>query len=471
MLSNVPHTFTSPFPPNNPLNNHGDNVGTSLNNDDPFQSLYDSLASLSLTINSGPWPTTDGNYHYPEAACSNTTANNNNNNHNNNSNHPVPSRPAAAAHRQHDRAAVVTVTPVFPPGDNVVFAHSSFFTRPAPAAGTRYYYSQYPDLPAPARVRAEVAAAAAGRGTEGSAGGAAAGASEAKLVPFPALGLLVKYGPEGVAGVSAAEAKAMLLVRRALMAASLASGPSPAPVSVSVPVPVPEVFGWRRDAETGERFVYMDLPQGEILEDRWAGLSEVEREAVCAQLRDVVAEWRRLRLGGVEFVGSVDNGPLQDEVFRRCAMAGAPPAGPFPTVAMFHDYFVSMAVAVSQSRYAAGSAGGGGGGQVRYTPHHLFPEHVPVVFTHGGLHPRNIVVSAGPRPRVVAILGWEQAGWYPAYWELCKARLECSRRGRLGGWETKYLPWILGSQGLDAEMQGWRLGALTQYWDYFVGLM
>lgn len=131
-----------------------------------------------------------------------------------------------------------------------------------------------------------------------------------------------------------------------------------------------------------------------------------------------------------------------------------------------------MAVAVSQKRYPGSAAGGGaGGGQVRYTPHHLFPENVPVVFTHGGLHPRNIVVSAGPRPHVVAILGWEQAGWYPSYWELCKARLECSRRGRLGGWETKYLPWILDSQGLDAEIQGWRLGALAQYWDYFVGLM
>jgi hypothetical protein len=69
-------------------------------------------------------------------------------------------------------------------------------------------------------------------------------------------------------------------------------------------VPVPEVFGWRRDAETRERFVYMDLPVGEVLEERWAGLSEVEREGVCTQLRGIVAEWRRLRLGGVGFVGT-----------------------------------------------------------------------------------------------------------------------------------------------------------------------
>jgi len=164
-------------------------------------------------------------------------------------------------------------------------------------------------------------------------------------------------------------------------------------------------------------------------------------------------------------LGSVDHGPLPDEVFRGCRMAGAPPPGPFPTVAAFHDYFVAMAVTVSQSRQ-----GVAGAGQVRYIPQHLFPADAPVVFTHGALHPRNIIVSAGPNPRVVAILGWEQAGWYPAYWELCKARRECSRQS-VGDWESTYLPWILDAEGLDAELQDWHVGALCQYWEYFVGLM
>ena len=122
----------------------------------------------------------------------------------------------------------------------------------------------------------------------------------AKLVSFPSHGLLVKYGAEaeGVVtggGVSVAEGKAMALVRRTLEQAAGGDG--------GVLVPVPEVFGWRRDAGTGERFVYMDLPEGEVLEERWAGMSEVEREAVATQLRGWVREWRRLRLGGVGFVG------------------------------------------------------------------------------------------------------------------------------------------------------------------------
>ncbi|KAH6851061.1 hypothetical protein B0I37DRAFT_397140 [Chaetomium sp. MPI-CAGE-AT-0009] len=330
---------------------------------------------------------------------------------------------------------LLPITPLFPPGDNVIFAHSSFFARFTPA-GT------YPELPSPARVREQAVRLGLVSESEDGEG------EGARLVPFPELGLLVKYGRE--------LGKAMSLARRTLL-------------DLGVPaaaVPVPEVFGWRRDAERRERFVYMDLPEGEVLEDRWAGMSEVEREAVCTQLRDVVGEWRRLRLGGVGFVGSVDNGPLQDEVFHRCALAGAPPAGPFPTTTAFHDYFVAMAVTVSRNRHA-----GAGDGQLRYTPHHLFPDDVPVMFTHGSLHPRNIIVSSGPKPRIVSILGWEQAGWYPAYWELCKARAECSRRGRLGGWESKYLSWVLDTDGLNAAMGGWNVTALCQYWDYFVGLM
>jgi len=171
--------------------------------------------------------------------------------------------------------------------------------------------------------------------------------------------------------------------------------------------------------------------------------------------------------GVCQHSGSVDNGPLRDGVFGACLRAGASPAGPFPTVAALHDYFVSMAVTVSQSRQ-----GGAGGGQVRYTPQHLFPDHVATVFTLGAIHPRNIIVSAGPSPRVVAILGWDQAGWYPAYWELCKARWECSRGGgRLDGWESTYLPSILDTEGLSTELHGWHVGALCQYWEYFVGLM
>ena len=45
----------------------------------------------------------------------------------------------------------------------------------------------------------------------------------------------------------------------------------------------------------------------------------------------------------------------------------------------------------------------------------------PLVFTHNDLFPRNIMVDE-PTGRVLAILDWESAGWFPEHWEYCKCR-------------------------------------------------
>ncbi|KAJ6573826.1 hypothetical protein DFH09DRAFT_1031966 [Mycena vulgaris] len=46
------------------------------------------------------------------------------------------------------------------------------------------------------------------------------------------------------------------------------------------------------------------------------------------------------------------------------------------------------------------------------------PDNVPIVFSHAGLHPGNVLVSAtGMKVLAQAIVDWESAGCYPAYWE------------------------------------------------------
>lgn len=70
------------------------------------------------------------------------------------------------------------------------------------------------------------------------------------------------------------------------------------------------------------------------------------------------------------------------------------------------------------------------------------------MFTYDDLVPPNILLSRGANPRVEAIIDWAQAGWYPSYWEYCKAR-----RVRLDSehfndamqeeWHTQYLLMIL----------------------------
>lgn len=72
----------------------------------------------------------------------------------------------------------------------------------------------------------------------------------------------------------------------------------------------------------------------------------------------------------------------------------------------------------------------------------------PIVFTHDDLVPPNILLSPGPNPKVVAIIDWAQAGWYPAYWEYCKARRitllpEDFDTALQEEWHARYLPMIL----------------------------
>ncbi|KAJ5135168.1 uncharacterized protein N7515_004446 [Penicillium bovifimosum] len=73
---------------------------------------------------------------------------------------------------------------------------------------------------------------------------------------------------------------------------------------------------------------------------------------------------------------------------------------------------------------------------------------VPVVFTHDDLVPPNIMLSSGPNPKVVAVIDWGQAGWYPAYWEYCKAHRVRVNPDAFDDvlyeeWITRYLPIIL----------------------------
>lgn len=302
--------LANPFPPSHQPNPGAD---LSLTHDDPFQSLYSSLANLCLTTSTaaiGVFP--------PSSATTTTTT-------------TATSPPTAHAvapsltqnHPAPTPSSLIPVTPLFPPGDNVVFAHSSFFYR-SPAAS--------PTLPTPSHVREQafrfgytVATPTTTTNNDNNPDNSQGGNlvqvvldddhdtrnasdkdrdSGAKLVAFPSLGLLVKYGVEGGPGVGAAEGKAMMFVHRALQ--GLLSGECGERGGVvPVPVPVPEVFGWRRDAGTRERFVYMALPEGggEVLAERWEGMGQGEREGVCGELREVVRQWRRLRLGGAGFVG------------------------------------------------------------------------------------------------------------------------------------------------------------------------
>lgn len=71
------------------------------------------------------------------------------------------------------------------------------------------------------------------------------------------------------------------------------------------------------------------------------------------------------------------------------------------------------------------------------------------MFTHSDLCPPNILLSPGSNPQVTAIVDFGQSGWYPWYWEYCKA-VKVGRidegvfdHTHLEEWRTEYLPLVI----------------------------
>ncbi|KAJ9312228.1 hypothetical protein DTO271D3_7529 [Paecilomyces variotii] len=214
-------------------------------------------------------------------------------------------------------------------------------------------------------------------------------------VIIPSQGLLVKYG----SNVTTVEAQTQTMLYESLQGQ----------------VPIPRVFDWTEDG--GQGFIYMSLIEGETLQERWASMSETERRAVCEELRRMVKAWRALKQEG-HYIGSLGKKPL-NEIFLQ---SHPDIAGPYEGDG-----------AVQRFQHACGID---------------ITDETPIVFTHGDISPPNILLSRGPNPKVAAIIDWGQAGWYPSYWEYCKARQVGINPKYFDDvmqeeWYTKYLPMIL----------------------------
>jgi aminoglycoside phosphotransferase (APT) family kinase protein len=77
------------------------------------------------------------------------------------------------------------------------------------------------------------------------------------------------------------------------------------------------------------------------------------------------------------------------------------------------------------------------------------PDDRPIKLTHGDLHQGNIIVSTTSPPRVLAVVDWAHAGWYPDYWEYCKA---CYTSWYGGEWRNQWIPKFLDVQEEEHEV-------------------
>ena len=165
-------------------------------------------------------------------------------------------------------------------------------------------------------------------------------------------------------------------------------------------LPVPRVhcaFAHRNRA-----YIVMERIHGDDVGAGWVRRSEESKAKILDQLGNMIEEMRRITPPEGTGVARVDGGPLCDH-----RLPGANHFGPFATVRDFHRHLR---------------------GGLEANPGHR-PEiselisrqdglQCPVVFTHGDLSSLNVLASGD---RVVGIVDWETAGWYPSYWEYTTA--------------------------------------------------
>ncbi|KAI1144714.1 hypothetical protein F4825DRAFT_467884 [Nemania diffusa] len=196
-------------------------------------------------------------------------------------------------------------------------------------------------------------------------------------------------------------------------------------------VPVPEVFGWK---VCGHRmFLYMSLIVGKTLREAWPLLTKHDKSAISSELSHIVTALRRVSpdpsgpfIGtllplhafdsvsaglllsrhdrtdlGLSNLGSVSRGPVQDRFFHFDHVEG-----PFLTIKSFQDWLLAAA-------------------------------------TRQQVRPDNIIISSDEHGayHIAGIIDWEQAGWYPEYWEYFKLYygVEIDHKWRTEGWADKVM--------------------------------
>ena len=175
-------------------------------------------------------------------------------------------------------------------------------------------------------------------------------------------------------------------------------------------------------------FIVMERVQGVTLASAWKSLSDAQRDTIFVQLRSIFQELRSLQPPPGTAVESCVGGSLRDSRMPR----SLPRFGPFKTIHEFH-LWLRDGLRPEDNPNREDDQDWKEIKQMVAKQDGPWPSPV---FTHGDLHPSNIMVRGD---QVVAIIDWEFAGWYPHYWEYTSAWYAHHTRH---GWEDVILKFL-----------------------------
>jgi hypothetical protein len=237
-----------------------------------------------------------------------------------------------------------------------------------------------------------------------------------QLTPFERLQLRVRFKVGARLFRKSYEGHVIRLSRHTLVKMRTEIDPTEAMtmefVAANTTIPVPRVFkvvDW-----LGRTVIFMEFIDARMLITTWLKMPSNERMDIMLQSKGYLAQLRNLkpphpgRVEAVDGTGCFDVREMSDRF------------GPFATVAEFHQYHGYSSIRNSPN-------------WTKYQPHFekCDGRSYRTVFSHCDIGPHNILVKEG---RIVAIIDWEFAGWYPEYWEY--TRMFFGSTGFTGWWET-----------------------------------
>jgi serine/threonine protein kinase len=172
-------------------------------------------------------------------------------------------------------------------------------------------------------------------------------------------------------------------------------------IAMHTSIPVPKVYC--AFVHKGSTYIVMERLHGDVIGKGWDLRSPDSKDRIFAQLRSMVNAMRALPPPG-RGISNVVGGPVYDDRFPRQFELG-----PFQSIRDFHVFLRNDIV--------------------EPFPENVYPEISDMirlqdqpwpmpVFTHGDLSSLNILVRGD---RVVGIIDWKRARWYPSYWEYSMA--------------------------------------------------
>ncbi|RSL83770.1 hypothetical protein CEP51_004304 [Fusarium floridanum] len=179
-------------------------------------------------------------------------------------------------------------------------------------------------------------------------------------------------------------------------------------VATNTSIPIPGIHC--SFVHKNRAFIVMERIRGNSLAEAWKTLSDADRKNIFVQLQHIFQELRALPPPPGTGVESCRGGSLRDSRIPR----SRPRFGPFKTIQDFHLWLRGY---LKPEEHPEREDDQDWKGIKEMAAKQDGPWPSPV-FTHGDLNPFNILVRGD---RVVGIIDWEFAGWYPCYWEYTSA--------------------------------------------------